>query len=168
MQILKKSNNNDENDKNIWSTKHVNTALNGIEEGYELKISPFYERDINYRKGELLFEYTDEEISEIKKCAKDVIYFANNYAYTMTDHGMKQIILRDYQEDILKRYQSNKEVVFMASRQIGKCHFFDSQVVVKNTRNDVVQNIEIYKLYKPQTFLERLKHFLYKLYCIFD
>ena len=33
----------------------------------------------NLRKGNIVFNYSDEEIREIKKCAKDIVYFANTY-----------------------------------------------------------------------------------------
>lgn len=167
MQIIKKSNTQND-DRTIWTSQLINQALQAIEDGYDLKTSPFYEKDILYRKGNLIYEYTEWEIDEIKKCAKDVIYFANNYAYTMTDYGMQQITLRDYQEDVLKAYQANKEVVFMASRQIGKCQLFNSQIVIKNKNTGEEKTIKIYKLYKPKTFLSKLKHFFYNLYCLFD
>lgn len=167
MQIIKKTN-NQEDDRTIWTSKLINKALKAVEDGYDLKTSPFYEKDILYRKGNLIFEYTDEEIQEIKKCAKDVIYFANNYAYTMTDYGMQQITLRDYQEDVLKVYQNHKEVVFMSARQIGKCclHAMKLRVRDKNTLKE--REIRIYELYKPKTFLEKFKHFLYKIYSFID
>ena len=80
----------------------------------------------------------------------------------------RTLLERDYQEDVLKAYQANKEVVFMASRQIGKCQLFNSQIVIKNKNTGEEKTIKIYKLYKPKTFLEKIKHFLYKIYSVLD
>lgn len=167
MDFIKKNSNNEES-KKIWTSEYINQAMQAIEDGYDLKAgyNPFYENDINYRKGNIIFEYTPEEIEEIKKCAKDVTYFANTYAYTMTDDGMVQIKLRDYQEDILQTYQKEKEVVFMAARQIGKCHFFLTNITILNTNNDIIETTIgdlYYKTLKNPTILQRIKHFLYKI-----
>jgi hypothetical protein len=110
-----------EEDKTVWDSVSLNKALDAVENGYQLSNNPFYEKDINYRKPDLLYQYNDFEFEELKKCAADVMYFANNYAYTMTDAGVQQIRCRDYQEEVLNIYQNNRQVCFMASRQIGKC-----------------------------------------------
>lgn len=111
----------DEDDKTVWNSETIAKALEAVENGYTLPNNPFYEKDINYRKADLLYHYNEFEWEELKKCAADVMYFANNYAYTMTDTGMQPIKCRDYQEEVLNIYQNNRQVCFMASRQIGKC-----------------------------------------------
>lgn len=162
MQIIKKT--KTEDDRNIWNSELIEQAKDAIENGYDLIQTPFHENDINYRKGNLLFELTDYERNEIKKCAKDVIYFANNYAFTMTDYGMQQIVLRDYQKDVLKVYQEEKEVVFMASRQVGKCVFYNTKCIIKCT-DGTIKNIRIGDLYiknnKKLGILGKIKQFLY-------
>jgi hypothetical protein len=106
--------------KVIWTSKKVEDLLRSMEEGYQAVHHPFYEGDPNYKKGNIVFEYTDHEFSEIKRCAKDIIYFANTYCQVMTDEGYQKITLRPYQERVLKSYQENRWNIFMASRQIGK------------------------------------------------
>ena len=67
--------------KLIWSTKNVNDYILAIDKGYKPAISsPFYEGKQHLRKGNLVFEYTDEEIKEIARCANDIVYFAEKYA----------------------------------------------------------------------------------------
>lgn len=108
----------------VWTTDRVNSLLLDIENGLidikTLKNSPFKDNDPVWKKAGLIFEYTPEEVEEIKKCKMDVIYFANTYAQVMTDEGIKQITLRDYQEEILPEFRKNRFNILNASRQIGK------------------------------------------------
>ena len=56
----------------------------------------------NVNTQNIVFNYTPEELKEIKKCATDIVYFANKYCTVMTDEGLKTIKLRPYQEKMLK------------------------------------------------------------------
>lgn len=105
---------------NVWTTDKVNELIKLIDDGYTIKNSPFWENKPEWRNGNLVFEYTEEEILEIKKCSQDIIYFANNYCYAMTDDGIQNITLRNYQEDVLRDFQDNNKCVFLSCRQIGK------------------------------------------------
>jgi len=104
----------------IWTTEKVYKLLDAMEEGYQASDHPFYEGDPNYKKGNIVYEYTDMEYEEVKKCAKDIIHFANTYCQVMTDEGYMKIKLRPYQERVLKSYQDNRWSIFVAPRQIGK------------------------------------------------
>ena len=104
----------------LWNTEKINKALDSIENGYEVRYNPFHEQNIEWRRGNLVFEYTKVEMDEIKKCARDIIYFANKYCRVMTDDGVQNIILRDYQVNMLKQFQVNRWNVCLAPRQIGK------------------------------------------------
>jgi hypothetical protein len=106
----------------LWNTERVDELLRRIdEEGLDYKDvdNPFYEQDPELKKPSLQWEYTREEVFEMKKCAEDVTYFAK-YCKVMTDFGLEYITLRDYQESVLKEYQSNRFNVFLAPRQVGK------------------------------------------------
>lgn len=108
---------------NFWSTAKVERLMQDAEDkGVEYKDvdNPFHENEPELRRGNILFEYTDWELEEIKKCASDVVYFANNYCKVMTDDGIKQILLRDYQVQILEQYQYHRKNVFVSPRQSGK------------------------------------------------
>jgi len=108
-------------EKFIWSTKQLNELNKAQEEGINIKMaSPYYEGNPNLRKGNLIFEYTKDEMGEIQRCAKDIIYFAEHYANVMTDDGIVLIKLRDYQKDMLIDMVENRFVIAMASRQVGK------------------------------------------------
>lgn len=105
----------------VWNTERVLECQRAIQDGLEIQGgTPFYEGNLDYRAADIIFEYSEEELVEIAKCASDIVYFANKYCVSMTDDGVQQIRLRDYQEDVLRAYQDNRFVVFLASRQIGK------------------------------------------------
>ena len=108
-------------EKLVWSTKSVNDLILAMDQGYRPKVAlPFYEGKQFLRKGNIVFEYTDEEIGELAKCASDIVYFAEKYAVVMTDEGIQQVTLRDYQRDLLRDFQENRFNVVLASRQMGK------------------------------------------------
>jgi len=105
----------------VWSTKNVNDLLVAMDKGYKPQVKmPFYEGKQNLRKGNIVFEYTDNEITEIAKCAKDIVYFAETYAVVMTDEGVQKVKMRDYQKDLLRSFQENRFNVVVAARQMGK------------------------------------------------
>jgi len=110
----------DDSNRIVWDSEKVQKAIESMELGYQVPHAPFYEGDINYRKGNTVYDYSKEEIDEIKRCAKDIVYFANNYCHAMTDEGVRKITLRDYQADMLQQYQKNRWNITLASRQIGK------------------------------------------------
>ena len=105
----------------IWNTKMVEEVRDKIVNGETvLGGNPFHEVDIDFRAGDLIFDYSEEELKEIARCATDIVYFANKYCVSMTDDGVQKITLRPYQEKVLRAYQENRWIVFLASRQIGK------------------------------------------------
>ena len=107
----------------IWSTERVDKLLQEAEDlglDYKEIDNPFHENEPELRKGNIQFEYTEEELEEMEKCAKDVVYFANKYCKVMTDDGIRQILLRDYQVQILNQYQKHRKNVFVSPRQSGK------------------------------------------------
>ena len=109
-------------ESNYWSTHKVQQLLFRMEEGgldYKSVDNPFHDGDPELKRSNLLYEYTSEEILEIEKCAKDVVYFAK-YCRVMTDDGLFYVKLRDYQESVLREYQASRFNIFLAPRQVGK------------------------------------------------
>lgn len=110
-----------ETERIVWSTKQINDLLVALDQGYKPKVKmPFYEGKQFLRRGNLVFEYTDSEIAELARCAKDIVHFAEKYAVVMTDDGIKNVDLRDYQKRMLRNLQNERFNVVLASRQIGK------------------------------------------------
>lgn len=108
---------------NFWSSAKVKELVCDAEENgidYKDVDNPFHENDPELRKGQILFEYTEWELEEMRRCAEDVVYFANKYCKVMTDDGIQKINLRDYQVQILNQYQSHRKNIFVSPRQSGK------------------------------------------------
>jgi hypothetical protein len=107
--------------KLVWSTKSVNELVAALDKGYRPKVPmPFYEGKQFLRRGNIVFEYTEEEIAELTRCANDIVYFAEKYAVVMTDDGIQNVKLRDYQIDLLRDFQNERFNIVLASRQMGK------------------------------------------------
>lgn len=155
---------NDDNSL-IWSTERVETLLRKIEdEGLDYKQieNPFHDQNPDLKKANIQWEYTPEEILEIKKCAEDVSYFSK-YCKVMTDNGMEYIKLRDYQDSVLREYQSNRFNIFLAPRQVGKCFLPTTHIIGEKNRN-----VSINSLRKTKKFniLYTIKKKLYKIYSL--
>jgi len=156
-----------------WSSKKVEQLMAAIEDGYKPKSTPFYEGNTNLRKGNIVFEYTDHELREIQKCARDIVYFANNYCTVMTDEGLQTITLRPYQEDMLRQFQDERFNICLASRQVGKCVIFSTEIIVLKNGKGIKTTIgnlyfETLKLQRPLTLIEKIKWSLWKAYTWLD
>jgi len=165
----------------IWSSKVIEIALKGLEQGKKLIANPFYENNTKLLKGDLVFERTAEEVEEWVRCREDIIYFANKYCKLMTPEGIKNVEMRDYQKDYLRHLEKNRLSIFLSCRQSGKCLFFLSKVYIKVKDivwqqvkknkwknyhiNDNEYNIplfEIYNLY-DKSFKWKIEYQLYKI-----
>jgi len=120
--------NSEDGNNHIWNSEKVNSIIEKVEiEGLDIRgmqNSPFKENDILLKRANLPFEYTPEEIEELKKCKTDPMYFALNFAFIRTHKGDMLVKeaggLRDFQEQIIQNMHNNKFNILMASRQIGK------------------------------------------------
>ena len=151
----------------VWSSKSIELAYDALKKGFGLRKSPFYRGNVDLRKANLTFQYTEEEIAEIIRCKKDIVYFANTYIYLKTPEGRRKIKLRPYQVKLLKTIQDNKYVINLSSRQVGKSLNFVNKVTILNS-DGTIEEIYIgelyYKIIKTPTIKERIARFLWKLY----
>lgn len=150
-------------DSNYWNTLKVEELLyKAEEEGLDFKSvdNPFHDGDPQLKRANILWEYTKEEIQEIERCGKDVVYFSQ-YCQVMTDDGLMYVKLRDYQESVLREYQGNRFNVFLAPRQVGKCFLQTTKITLKKNKKIPITDI---KTCKKINFLGQVKKILYKLY----
>ena len=146
----------------LWTTKALNTALRGLEQGKRLVANPFYENKTYLLKGDLVFTRTAEEEQEWRKCRKDIIYFAEKYCKLMTPEGIRNITLRDYQVEYLKHLQKNRLSIFLACRQCGKCVSLVDNVLIRIENKELFNNLDYIK------HIDRLKRRWYSSYYIED
>lgn len=72
-------------------------------------------------KANQQFEYTREQILEIKKCAQDPVYFIKKYVRIQhPKHGSIPFELYPYQEEMLKDFRSERFCIVLSARQTGK------------------------------------------------
>jgi len=84
----------------------------------------------------------NRRVTEILKCKKDIVYFANHFFYIINlDTGLGLIELYPKQKDLLRMMQSDNRIIVCSSRQVGKstmynifvlwlCIFFPEQKVL--------------------------------------
>lgn len=103
-----------------WSTDRVEQWKADAENGVIKGKSPFF-KNSDFRRANMPFIYTKEEIAEIYRCKNDIIYYAETYCYIMTGtQGYKKVKLFPYQKKMLRNYMTNRFNVVLTSRQMGK------------------------------------------------
>jgi len=81
----------------------------------------FYLGNKNLPKPETEFEWTPQMMADLKKCKKNILYFAENFFYIVNlDRGKETITLYKCQKRVLRSLRDNRFVSLLASRQIGK------------------------------------------------
>lgn len=84
------------------------------------------------RAGELI-EFTQEMREEIKRCATDPVYFAENYVHIITvDRGKEKIKLYDFQKEIIETVLGRRYTIVNSSRQAGKALSIDTPIPTPN------------------------------------
>ena len=80
-----------------------------------------YLGNVNLKRKGTPVEWTSEMIQEYVKCAKDPIYFSEQYIQIVhVDHGLIPIKLYDYQKEIIKQISEHRRMAVNTSRQAGK------------------------------------------------
>jgi len=67
-----------------------------------------------------VYDYDKDRVDVIRRCHKDIIFFAENFFYIITSGRKENIKLREYQIEGLKLFQDYKKTIFNTSRQVGK------------------------------------------------
>jgi len=100
------------------------------------------------------FEYTPEMISEIKKCKKNLLHFAENYFFIINlDRGKEKIKLYSCQKRVLRNLRDNRFIILLSSRQSGKttqmtiyclwnaCFNEDQRILIVANKEQTAKNI---------------------------
>ena len=82
---------------------------------------------VNYLNNPLLksagvsVQFTQEQVQEYVKCAKDPIYFIRTYCKIISlDRGLIDFELFDYQKNFILEMHNNNRIISMQPRQMGK------------------------------------------------
>jgi hypothetical protein len=107
----------------VFTTKVVEDATDQLNDGVQLKKyqNPWLKGEIGLKRAGVIFKMSPEEQQEYIRCAIDIHHFTEKYCKTKREDGsVGEISLRDYQEEILDNFVSNRFNILMASRQVGK------------------------------------------------
>ena len=84
-------------------------------------MSDAYLSNPNLKKVGVDIEFTQEQIEEYVKCAKDPIYFIRQFVKIIhVDHGLIPLDLYEYQERMVTTFNDNRFVITKMPRQSGK------------------------------------------------
>ena len=149
--------------------------------GYDIDYDPFYMRDLDLRAPGITFRMTEEEMEIYQKCYDDAVWYVENFCRFMTDKGLDVVELRDFQKNVISIVTEetyipenddfgpkNRNIVWMAARQSGKCLIFNQlvnleQPLSNNSKNNIPIS-DVYYIGTKLTLLQRVKKFLYKIY----
>ena len=80
-----------------------------------------YLGNLNLKRKGVKVDWTKEQVQEFIKCAKDPVYFSEQYIQIVhVDHGLIPIVLYEYQKEIIEKITNNRRVTVVTSRQAGK------------------------------------------------
>jgi hypothetical protein len=112
------------------------------------KIKQNYLNNPNLPTIESEFEYTPEQIHDLKKCSQNLLYFAENFFTIVSlDEGKQKIDLFLCQKRVLRKMRDNRFVILLASRQIGKALALDTKIPTPSgwtTMGDIKQGDKVY------------------------
>ena len=158
--------------RRVYSTALINKLIDDRNQGYDIDFEPFFNRDTNLRNANIPFKMTDEEMEEYQKCYDDPEYFIGKYCKFMTDKGMSTVQLRDYQtkvidlvtqetydEELDDAVPKNRNIIWLAARQIGKCLVFNELANVSYSKG-LSKDVKLGNLFGESG----LKMMLYGLY----
>ena len=153
----------------IFTTKFVDEATEKINDGIVIKRfqNPWLKSEVGLRRAGVSFKMSPEEQQEYVKCALDIHYFTEKYCKVKREDGsIGDIQLRDYQKEILDNFVNSRFNILMASRQVGKCFYFNTLINIE--KDGILIEIRIGKLYyymlnkeRSLTLLEKTKIRLY-------
>jgi len=73
------------------------------------------------KKANKIIDFTEEQISEVVKCSKDIVYFCEKYQKIINiDTGLMPFTPYEYQKNIMREVDANRFVICKMPRQTGK------------------------------------------------
>lgn len=151
----------------FYTTEIIDRIIDKIEAG--LDTNEIYYRNVTgYRKPNMWFCPTQEELLEYSKCKNDPVYFVEKYCIVQTGDGPMNVKLRPYQKTIINNYFTHRFNINAVSRQIGMTTVISAiilhegifnvnkaSLLISNKLADAVEKME-----KIQEMYRRLPFFL--------
>lgn len=178
--------------RRIYSTRLINQLLEDHNKGYEIPYDAFFQRDLQLKAPNIVFEMTPEEYDEYNKCYEDPLYYVRHYCKFQTDDDYQLVKLRPFQERVIqtvteerfidasceKLGPKNRSIIWMAARQSGKCVTFNTlcnfskdlsesypeKKTIGDKYNEIDSDINYEKPSFKRRIISKLKVLLYKIY----
>lgn len=81
----------------------------------------YYNANYNLKAANVAVQFTEDQIKEYLRCARDPVYFIQTYAKIVSlDDGIVNFNMYPYQERIIKAIHNNKNILGKLFRQAGK------------------------------------------------
>jgi hypothetical protein len=125
----------------------------------DTKNSKNYLGNPNLKASDVKHDWTKEQLEEYAKCARDPIYFVQNYVKIISlDKGLVPFELYDFQEEMVRTVHNNRFVIAKLPRQSGKSTTVTAYILHYVLFNQSV-NVAILanKLSTARELLSRLK-----------
>ena len=93
------------------------------DDDYDYRLDPgdSYRDNPLLKKSGVKVNFTQPQVEEYIKCAKDPVYFAENYIKIVNvDRGLMPFEMWDFQKEMIKIYHENRFSITKCPRQVGK------------------------------------------------
>lgn len=93
------------------------------------------------------YNYTIEEIKELKKCKDDIFYFMKYVKIIHPDLGRIVYEPYDFQKELINLILDNSDVVCLVSRQMGKCTHYNTPIEIRKKGSSDIKRVKIGELF---------------------
>ena len=91
-----------------------------------------YRDNLLLKRVGVQLNYTQEQLEEYIKCAKDPIHFAKYIKIITLDEGVVSFNMYDYQKDMIRTFHNNRFVITKCPRQVGKALDIETPILTNN------------------------------------
>jgi hypothetical protein len=123
------------------------------DDDYDYRLDPgdSYRDNPLLKKSGVKVNFTQPQVEEYIKCAKDPVYFAENYIKIVNvDRGLMPFEMWDFQKEMIKVYHENRFSITKCPRQVGKCVHINTPIRLKNKITGKIIETTIGEFYEQQ------------------
>jgi hypothetical protein len=102
-----------------------------------------YLGNYNLKRTNQQMDWPQEQVIEYYRCSEDPIYFIKNYVKIISEKGLVNFKLYDFQEEMVENLHNNRFTITVTSRRAGKCVFSATQLKIRNKKTGEIKNISI-------------------------